>query len=94
MGEHRFDFTLAGDEVARGKPDPEPYLRAVCALGVDPAAAVVLEDAISGVRSAEAAGCPVVAVPFVAAIDPAPGRHVVASLRDVDPDWLLALPCS
>jgi len=54
----------------------------------------VLEDALSGVLSAEAAGCPVVAVPFVAPIESAPGRWVVAALTDIDVDWLLGLPCS
>src|SRR3954467_15907586 len=28
LGRHRFDVTVAGDEVGRGKPDPEPYLTA------------------------------------------------------------------
>jgi HAD superfamily hydrolase (TIGR01509 family) len=92
LGTHRFDTTLAGDEVVHGKPDPEPYLTACERLGVTPAAAVVIEDAMSGVRSAEAAGCPVVVVPFVAPIEPAPGRHICRSLTDIDPDWLLSLP--
>jgi len=94
LGPHRFDVTLAGDEVAHGKPAPEPYLTACERLGVGPARSVVLEDAMSGVLSAEAAGCTVVAVPFVAPIDPQPGRHVVAALTDIDVDWLLGLPCS
>jgi HAD superfamily hydrolase (TIGR01509 family) len=91
---HRFDVAIAGDEVTRGKPDPEPYLTACAALGVEPTASVVLEDAMSGVLSAEAAGCAVVAVPFVAPIDPAPRRWVVDSLAGIDVDWLLGLPCS
>ncbi|HET6909826.1 MAG TPA: HAD family phosphatase [Mycobacteriales bacterium] len=95
LGEHRFDFTLAGDEVRHGKPDPEPYLVACERLAVKPDRCVVLEDAMSGVRSAEAAGCTVVAVPFVTAIPPdPPRRHVVTSLPHIDTDWLLALPCS
>jgi len=81
----------AGDEVARGKPDPEPYRTACARLGVAPAATVVLEDAIAGVRSAEAAGCTVVAVPSVAPIEATPWRPVVARLADIDAGWLLAL---
>jgi HAD superfamily hydrolase (TIGR01509 family) len=87
----RFDVTLAGDEVTHAKPHPEPYLTVCARLGVEPAAAVVIEDAISGVLSAEAAGCAVVAVPFVAPIEPRPGRWVVNALTDIDVDWLLAL---
>lgn len=64
-----FDVTVAGDEVTHGKPHPEPYLAAAAALGVDPAACVVLEDSPSGVASGEAAGCAVVAVPSVAGVD-------------------------
>ncbi len=57
-----FDFTIAGDEVTANKPDPHPYLRACAALEVEPARAVVIEDSLTGVTSARAAGCPVVAV--------------------------------
>jgi HAD superfamily hydrolase (TIGR01509 family) len=94
LGSDRFDVTVAGDEVSRGKPHPEPYRTACSSLGVDATTAVVLEDAMSGVVAAEAAGCTVVAVPFVTAVPEAPGRHVVRALTDIDVDWLLALPCS
>jgi HAD superfamily hydrolase (TIGR01509 family) len=94
LGGHRFDTSVAGDEIGRGKPDPEPYLTACARLGVDPRACVVLEDAMSGVRSAEAAGCTVVAVPSVAPIEPTPTRPVVGRISDVDVDWLLSLPAS
>lgn len=94
LGAHRFDATVAGDEVRVGKPQPEPYLTACAALGVAPARAVVVEDALNGVLSGEAAGCPVVVVPSVAPIEAAPGRHVVGSVRDIDPDWLVHVPCS
>jgi beta-phosphoglucomutase-like phosphatase (HAD superfamily) len=89
LGSDRFDVTVAGDEVSRGKPHPEPYLTACDRLGVDPATAVVVEDALNGVRSAEAAGCRVVVVPSVAPIDAAPGRRVAGSVATIDPDWLL-----
>jgi HAD superfamily hydrolase (TIGR01509 family) len=91
VGRDRFDVTLAGDEVAHGKPDPEPYLTACERLGILPAEAVVLEDAMSGVTSAEAAGCKVVAVPWIAPIPPAPNRVVVGSLKELSVDRLLSL---
>jgi HAD superfamily hydrolase (TIGR01509 family) len=90
---HDFKLTLAGDEVEHGKPHPEPYLTTCTALGVNPARAVVLEDSRSGVLSAEAAGCAVLVVPFVAPIEPAPRRWVLPTLVGLDVDWLLSLPC-
>jgi HAD superfamily hydrolase (TIGR01509 family) len=92
LGAHRFDVVVTGDEVTAGKPHPEPYLAACRVLGIEPGAAVVIEDSLSGVRSAEAAGCTVVVVPSVAPIDPADRRHVVESVAAIDPDWLLGLP--
>ena len=77
--------------MGRGKPHPEPYLTACRALDVPPAAAVVVEDALSGIAAAEAAGCVVVAVPSVAPVEPAARRHVVKRLDEIDADWLLSL---
>ncbi len=94
LGSHRFDVTVAGDEVVRGKPHPEPYVAACALLGVDPRQTVVVEDALNGVLSAEAAGCSVVAVPSVAPIDASARRWVRSSLTDVDVDWLLQRPAS
>jgi HAD superfamily hydrolase (TIGR01509 family) len=91
LGSHRFDTVVAGDEVTRGKPDPEPYLTACQRLGVAPRDAVVVEDAHNGVVSAEAAGCTVIAVPSVAPIEARSGRFVVGGLRDIAPDWLMGL---
>jgi len=91
VGAHRFDTVVAGDEVSRGKPDPEPYRLACERLGVAPSDAVVVEDAHNGVVAAEAAGCIVVAVPSVAPIEVRPGRFVVDRMGDVEPDWLLGL---
>ena len=92
LGRHRFDVSVAGDEVARGKPDPEPYRTACERLGVAPSSTVVLEDAITGVLSAEAAGCVVVAVPSVAPIEATGRRAVVARIADITPEWLLIRP--
>jgi HAD superfamily hydrolase (TIGR01509 family) len=89
IGGDRFDVTVAGDEVLDGKPSPEPYLRACALLDVPAAHAVVLEDAMSGVESGEAAGATVVAVPWAGPIAAGPRRPVVASLVDIEPLWLV-----
>jgi mannitol-1-/sugar-/sorbitol-6-phosphatase len=54
-------MVFAGD-VARGKPDPEGYLTAAARLGVDPAEALVVEDAPPGIEAAKAAGMAAVGV--------------------------------
>jgi HAD superfamily hydrolase (TIGR01509 family) len=91
LGPEHFAFTVAGDEVARTKPHPDPYLTAAARLGAAPAACVVVEDTLTGVASAEAAGCRVVAVPSVVPIEPAPGRTVVRSLEDLSVPFLRSL---
>lgn len=58
----RFAITVGAADVRQGKPHPEPYLIAAARLSVDPAFCIVHEDAPSGVRSAVAAGCAVVAL--------------------------------
>ncbi|MFI8305820.1 HAD family hydrolase [Streptomyces sp. NPDC085927] len=53
---------VAADDITRGKPDPEPYLLAARALGVDPAHCVVFEDAPAGLQAGRAAGMTTVAL--------------------------------
>lgn len=91
LGAEHFAFTLAGDEIARTKPHPDPYLAAAARIGADPARCVVVEDTLTGVASAEAAGCRVVAVPSVVPIPPAPGRTVVRSLEELTVPFLRSL---
>ncbi|MFI6465043.1 HAD family hydrolase [Streptomyces sp. NPDC050528] len=91
LGPQHFALTVAGDEVARTKPYPDPYLLAASGLGVDPARCAVVEDTATGVAAAEAAGCLVVAVPSVAPIAPAARRTVVTSLEVVDLAFLRGL---
>ena len=55
--------TVSTEEVSRGKPFPDGYLRACELLGSDPARSVAVEDSTNGVRSAFAAGMKVVCVP-------------------------------
>lgn len=58
----QYEVVVTGDQVTRGKPDPEPYLTALRSLGVSPARAVVIENAPLGVLSARAAGLRCLAV--------------------------------
>ncbi|MFD9938183.1 HAD-IA family hydrolase [Streptomyces massasporeus] len=53
---------VAADDITRGKPDPEPYLLAARALGVDPEHCVVFEDAPAGLAAGRAAGMTTVAL--------------------------------
>ncbi|MFD9307861.1 HAD family hydrolase [Streptomyces sp. NPDC060048] len=91
LGRDRFTMTVAGDEVARTKPHPDPYLLAAGALGAHPSRCAVIEDTATGVAAAEAAGCRVVAIPSVGLIAPAPGRTIMSSLEDVDLPFLRSL---
>lgn len=53
---------VTAESVAKGKPDPEGYLKAAASLGVDPTEAVVFEDAPAGIAAGLAAGIRTVAV--------------------------------
>ena len=88
------DSMVCGDEVSRGKPDPEGYVRAAGLLGIDPADCLVLEDVPAGIAAGRAAGAVVVAVsttyPVVAL---AAADAVVADLHGVG-DALARLGCA
>jgi beta-phosphoglucomutase len=59
---HCFQAIVGGADVARGKPDPEIFLRAAGLLGVAPQACVVFEDAPAGIEAARRAGMSCVVV--------------------------------
>ena len=48
LGAHRFDVTICGDEVTRGKPAPDPNLQAMDLLGLTAADVLAVEDFSSG----------------------------------------------
>lgn len=91
LGRDLFAVSVTADDTEHTKPAPDPYLAACRALGVDPAACVAVEDTRTGVTSAEAAGCVVLAVPSLAPIEEAPGRTVRESLEGVTPASLRLL---
>jgi HAD superfamily hydrolase (TIGR01509 family) len=58
-----FETAVSSEEVARGKPAPDVYLEALRRLDVAPSRAAAVEDSANGIRSAQAAGLRVVAIP-------------------------------
>jgi len=75
-----FAVVVTGDEVAKGKPDPEAYLVAAKRLGVDIADCVAFEDSIAGVASALASGARTVGVQRLIPIETRDGLSRVATL--------------
>ncbi len=60
--EEFFSAIVAGEDVKRGKPDPEVFVTAARQIGVEPVDAIVFEDALVGITAARAAGMRVAAV--------------------------------
>jgi HAD superfamily hydrolase (TIGR01509 family) len=76
IGAHRFAAIVCGDEVSRGKPDPEPYLRAAQLLDVNPVDCLVIEDSVTGVTAGERSGAAVLGVPSEVPLAQAPTRTI------------------
>jgi HAD superfamily hydrolase (TIGR01509 family) len=79
----RCALLVSSDDVANGKPSPEPYLAALEKLGVSPADAVAIEDSPAGVASATAAGIPTLHLTAGAKCGPAVAR--ISGLVDAVP---------
>lgn len=88
LPEGSFRSIIPGDEVSRGKPDPEPYLKAAAELGVRADRCIALEDSKPGIGSAEASGACTIAIPHMVPIEQAPTRTVLPTLDGVTPDDL------
>ena len=58
-----FEAWASSDDVPRGKPAPDVYRRACRLLGVNPTRCVAVEDSLSGIQAARAAGLKVIAIP-------------------------------
>jgi tRNA threonylcarbamoyl adenosine modification protein YeaZ len=87
-----FRAVIGEEDVTRGKPDPEVFLKAAEKLGVMPQKCVVVEDALQGIRAAKRAGMACIAV---AGTYPAEALKeaelVISSLADIDTEELLGL---
>ena len=60
-----FDALVCADDVKRGKPHPDPFLKSAEKLGLEPSNCMALEDSLNGIKSAHAAGMIPVMVPDV-----------------------------
>jgi HAD superfamily hydrolase (TIGR01509 family) len=59
----RFGEIVGHGDYEKGKPAPDPFLKAAERLGVEPEACLALEDSYNGVRSASSAGMMTIMVP-------------------------------
>jgi len=90
LGEYFSVLHSAEDEEA-GKPDPAVYLSTMSLLGVRPQDCFALEDSLSGIRAAKAAGAKVIAVPDPEVVhDPGFGEAdvVLTSLEEFSTDLI------
>ena len=60
--EQFFKVIITGDDVKKGKPDPEPYRKGIQILGISPQRGIAVEDTPTGIKSAKAAGLKCIAV--------------------------------
>ena len=65
-----FDVVVTGDEIERGKPEPDIYLSTAEKLGLRPNECLVVEDSLSGIAAAKAAKMRVAAIPDRRFVDP------------------------
>src|SRR5437667_1481491 len=82
-----FEVIVTGEEVERGKPAPDIYLRAADKLGIPADACLVVEDALPGVAAAKAANMRVAAIPDRRFVDPdeyeKKADYVLSSLKEL-----------
>jgi HAD superfamily hydrolase (TIGR01509 family) len=84
-----FDIVVSGDDVINSKPDPEPYLKAAKSLSVDITQSVVIEDSLTGVTSALAAGAQVIGIPHMIKLPENINLRLIDKIDDLNLDKLL-----
>lgn len=80
----RFHETFTAEDVERGKPEPDIYLKAAERFGIQPNRMMVLEDSEAGTKAASAAGAIAISIPHhhTAKHDFSSATYVVESLGD------------
>ena len=89
---HVVSGVVHGQDVTRGKPDPEVFLLAAKSLSLPPERCIVVEDAVAGVAAGKAAGCAVVALTGTATRDELHQADlVIDALAEISPDRFCSL---
>jgi HAD superfamily hydrolase (TIGR01509 family) len=73
-----FDAVVAGEDVKNKKPAPDIFLLAAKKINADPKDCLVIEDALSGIKAAKAAGCKCLAITSSYTVDKLPGADFYA----------------
>ena len=85
--ESLFSVVITGDEVQRGKPHPDIYVRAAKKLGTCPEACLVIEDSLAGIAAGKSAKMRVAAIPDRRFVDPQEyekeANYVLGSLSEI-----------
>jgi beta-phosphoglucomutase len=92
--EKYFRVVITGDEVEKGKPHPDVFLKAAHQLGVDPSELMAFEDAVSGVQAAKSSGMKCIGIaPLdrVSILLAAGASHVVQDFRSLSGSTLREL---
>jgi HAD superfamily hydrolase (TIGR01509 family) len=79
----RFQAVVVQGDYARGKPNPDPFLKAAERLGTEPACCLALEDSYNGVRAASSAGMMTIMVPDLLPPTPEMERLCTCIVRDL-----------
>ena len=91
-----FAFQVTGDQVANGKPHPEPYLVGLEKLAelvpdLDATRVIGLEDSFPGIQSAAAAGLNAVLIPHISVVPESSAWHSLDSLANTSVETLCSL---
>ncbi len=83
---NKFDVLQSSDGIAKGKPEPEIYLKTCKKLRVNPQDCFVLEDSANGVTAGKKAGCTVIAIPseYTQSQDFTSADFVASDLREAE----------
>lgn len=82
-----FDAVISGEDVSRGKPNPDAFLLAAQRIGLAPSDCYVFEDSFNGVRAGHAAGCFTIMIPDLLA----PDQELAKCYDACFPDLLAAM---
>jgi HAD superfamily hydrolase (TIGR01509 family) len=88
---HFFAGAVASEDVTKGKPDPEVFLKACALGGGDPATSFVFEDSFSGLQAGLSGGFITIALATTNTreqLAPVGAHRIVKDLSEVDPQWL------